>query len=115
MVRASVTPFCDACTRSCAGVHVLWLLSMTVGAARYCRYLLREMVLRYLTEQYPKWSAIDRALEREGWKLVTLLRLSPIAPWNILNYALAVTAMPLGPYALASSLAVGGWVAVLRA
>lgn len=42
----------------------------------------------------------------EGWKLVTLLRLSPIAPWNVLNYALSVTAVPLAAYFLASALAV---------
>lgn len=70
------------------------------------RYLLRDFVLRYLTNNFPKWGAIDRALEREGWKLVTMLRLSPIVPWNILNYALAVTSVPVWPYALASSLAV---------
>lgn len=44
----------------------------------------------------------------QGWKLVTLLRLSPIAPWNVLNYALSVTAVPLVPYFLASALAVRG-------
>lgn len=70
------------------------------------RYLLRELVVQYLTKQFPKWTAIDKALETEGWKLVTLLRLSPIAPWNVLNYALAVTAVPLGPYVIASSLAI---------
>ena len=70
------------------------------------RYLLRGLVLTYATKQFPKWSAIDRALAAEGWKLVTLLRLSPIAPWNVLNYALAVTAVPLVAYVVASSLAV---------
>jgi uncharacterized membrane protein YdjX (TVP38/TMEM64 family) len=63
-------------------------------------------VVQYLTKQFPKWTAIDKALESEGWKLVTLLRLSPIAPWNVLNYALSVTAVPLVPYVIASSLAV---------
>lgn len=53
----------------------------------------------------------------QGWKLVTLLRLSPIAPWNVLNYALSVTAVPLVPYFIASSLAVSqqrlvGWAHV---
>ena len=47
-----------------------------------------------------------RAMETEGWKLVALLRLSPIAPWNVVNYALGVTALRVTPYALASSAAV---------
>ena len=70
------------------------------------RYLLRGIVLGYLTAQFPKWTAVDRAMITEGWKLVTLLRLSPIAPWNILNYALSVTSVPLGAYTIASSCAV---------
>lgn len=76
------------------------------------RYLLREAVASYLTRQFPQWTAIDRALESEAWKLVTLLRLSPLAPWNVLNYALAVTAVPLGKYALASSLAIVPYLAL---
>jgi uncharacterized membrane protein YdjX (TVP38/TMEM64 family) len=70
------------------------------------RYLLRDIVLSYLTAQFPKWTAVDRALVSDGWKLVTLLRLSPIAPWNILNYALSVTSVPLTAYTVASSLAI---------
>lgn len=33
---------------------------------RLCRrYLLRELVVQYLTKQFPKWTAIDKALESE--------------------------------------------------
>ena len=55
------------------------------------RYLLRDAVVAWLAARFPKWPAIDAALSREGWKLVTLLRLSPLVPWNVLNYALSVT------------------------
>ncbi len=47
--------------------------------------------MRYLNSRFPKWAAVDAALSSEGWKLVTLLRLSPVVPWNVLNYALSVT------------------------
>ena len=47
--------------------------------------------MAWLGARFPKWPAIDAALSREGWKLVTLLRLSPLVPWNVLNYALSVT------------------------
>ena len=55
------------------------------------RYLLRGVVMGYLTARWPKWALVDAALSNEGWKLITLLRLSPVVPWNVLNYALSVT------------------------
>jgi uncharacterized membrane protein YdjX (TVP38/TMEM64 family) len=42
---------------------------------------------------------------QEGWRLVALLRLSPLIPFNLLNYALGTTGIGLGPYVLASFLA----------
>ena len=59
--------------RFCSELASLTHIGQPFGTV--CRYLLRDFVLRFLTEHYPKWGAIDRALEREGWKLVTLLRL----------------------------------------
>ena len=47
--------------------------------------------MAWLAARFPKWPAIDAALSREDWKLVALLRLSPLVPWNVLNYALSVT------------------------
>ena len=90
------------------GTFLAWIGSSTGQIIAFIvgRYLMREVVLNYLSNQFPKWTAIDRAMVTDGWKLVTLLRLSPIAPWNILNYALSVTSVPLGAYALASSFAV---------
>ena len=58
------------------------------------RFLLRDIVAGYMTQHWPKWSAVDAAVSKEGWKLITLLRLSPIIPWNVLNYALSVTGGP---------------------
>lgn len=91
-----------------AGTALVWVGSSVGQTIAFVigRYLLRELVVQYLTKQFPKWTAIDKALETEGWKLVTLLRLSPIAPWNVLNYALSVTAVPLAAYFLASALAI---------
>jgi uncharacterized membrane protein YdjX (TVP38/TMEM64 family) len=44
--------------------------------------------------------AIDQAVREEGWKIVVLLRLTPLVPFNIQNYALGVTDVGLLPYAL---------------
>jgi uncharacterized membrane protein YdjX (TVP38/TMEM64 family) len=91
-----------------AGTILTWLGSSIGQIIAFIigRYLLRESVKSYLTKQFPKWIAIDRAMEQEGWKLVILLRLSPIAPWNILNYALSVTGLRILPYTWASSIAI---------
>ncbi len=55
-------------------------------------------------EGSPRMRAIDAAVEREGFKLVLLLRLSPIFPFNVLNYALSLTRVTLGRYVLASAI-----------
>jgi len=48
------------------------------------------------------FAAMDEAVGREGFKIVFLLRLSPIFPFNFLNYALGLTRVPFRSYALAS-------------
>lgn len=52
----------------------------------------------------PKFAAVDEAVGREGFKIVFLLRLSPVFPFNILNYALGLTKVSFRNYALASFL-----------
>ena len=49
-----------------------------------------------------RFAAIDRAVGNEGRKIVFLLRLSPIFPFNLLNYALGLTRVSLADYVLAS-------------
>ncbi|MEE8526382.1 MAG: TVP38/TMEM64 family protein, partial [Thermoanaerobaculia bacterium] len=49
-----------------------------------------------------KFAAIDRAIAAQGGKIVFLLRLSPAFPYNLLNYALGLTKVPLLQYVLAS-------------
>ncbi|KAI8813290.1 snare associated Golgi protein-domain-containing protein [Cladochytrium replicatum] len=53
----------------------------------------RDMVQGWM-EGDMKFKAIDRAVAREGWTLVFLLRLSPIIPFGLNNYLLALTAIP---------------------
>ncbi|MHC4085395.1 MAG: TVP38/TMEM64 family protein [Planctomycetota bacterium] len=54
-----------------------------------------------------RFAAIDDAVGRQGFKIVFLTRLSPIFPFNMLNYAFGLTNVSFGKYALAS------WIGML--
>lgn len=54
------------------------------------RYVARDWVAEK-TGNNPKFKSIDEAVGREGWKIVLLTRLSPIFPFNLLNYAYGLT------------------------
>lgn len=53
-------------------------------------------------ERHARFAAIDAAIGESGFKIVLLLRLSPIFPFNLLNYALGVTRVRLRDYVMAS-------------
>jgi len=63
------------------------------------RYLSRDWVARRLAGN-AKFTAIAQAVTREGFKIVLLTRLSPIFPFNLLNYALGITQVSLKDYIL---------------
>jgi uncharacterized membrane protein YdjX (TVP38/TMEM64 family) len=65
------------------------------------RYLARSAVERMLDGK-PRFSAIDRAVAAEGLKIVFLLRLTPVVPFNLLNYALGLTRVRFADYGIAS-------------
>lgn len=83
---------------------VLVSVASTIGATvafLIGRYLARDWVNKKITT-LPKFKAIDRAVAREGWKIVGLTRLSPIFPFNLLNYAYGLTSVSLKEFVLAS-------------
>lgn len=63
------------------------------------RYLARGWVSQRI-EGNPKFKAVDSAIAREGLKIVILTRLSPVFPFNLLNYALGITQVSLKDYLL---------------
>ncbi|HXO20309.1 MAG TPA: TVP38/TMEM64 family protein [Thermoanaerobaculia bacterium] len=76
----------------------------TIGAAAaflVARYAARAAIERK-TAGNPRFQAIDRAVSKEGFKVVALLRLSPIFPFNLLNYALGLTQVRFLDYFLGS-------------
>ena len=65
------------------------------------RFLARDWIAAKVAGR-PRFAAIDEAVGREGLKIVLLTRLSPIFPFNFLNYAFGLTGVPLWKYFLAS-------------
>jgi uncharacterized membrane protein YdjX (TVP38/TMEM64 family) len=66
------------------------------------RYLVRKRV-ETATKGNRKFEAIDKAIGEQGWKIVGLLRLSPLIPFNLSNYFYGVTGVGFLPYVLASA------------
>lgn len=65
------------------------------------RSFARSWVSRRM-EGHPRFAAIDEAIGESGFKIVSLLRLSPLFPFNLLNYALGLTRVRMRDYVLAS-------------
>lgn len=65
------------------------------------RYLARGWVAVTI-QGNSKFKAIDEAVGREGLKIVLLTRLSPIFPFNLLNYAYGITGVSLKDYVIGS-------------
>lgn len=83
---------------------ILVSVASTLGATAAFlvgRYIARDWVARKI-QGNAKFDAIDVAVGREGWKIVGLTRLSPIFPFNLLNYAYGLTKVRLRDYVLAS-------------
>jgi uncharacterized membrane protein YdjX (TVP38/TMEM64 family) len=87
------------------GSGILWAAigSVTGAAAGF-------LVARYLNAGIVDLSRSDairpvlQRMEQGGWRAVTGLRLIPIIPHSLTNYALGLTRLPLGAFALGSLL-----------
>lgn len=53
-----------------------------------------------------RFLVLDRAVADQGFKVVLLARLSPVFPFNVLNYAFGLTGIPFWPYIIASLIGV---------
>lgn len=87
------------------------LVSPVSVAAATCAFLLgrtaaRQWIARRVASA-PRFAAVDRAVGREGFRIVLLLRLSPLFPFTLLNYALGLTRVRLRDFVIAS------WVGML--
>ncbi len=82
---------------------VLVLVCATLGAAAaflVARYVARGYVERRIGTG--PLASVDRALAQQGFKLVFLLRLTPVVPYSLLNYSLGLTQVSFRDFLLAS-------------
>ena len=89
-----------------AGGTAAALSGATLGAALaflVARYLVRDSVQKF-AKSNPRFQAIDQAIGENGWKIVGLLRLNPLIPFNISNYFYGITAIPFWQYVLVSAI-----------
>ena len=80
------------------------LAGATLGAGLaflVARYLARGRIEEF-ARKHRRFGAIDKAIGQEGWKIVGLLRLSPLIPFNVSNYFYGVTSIGFWPYLLTS-------------
>jgi len=84
-------------------------IGSTVGAT--AAFLAGRTLARGWIEErmrrHPRFDALDRAVAESGFKIVLLTRLSPVFPFNLLNYAFGLTRVRLRDYVLAS------WIGML--
>ncbi len=84
-------------------------LGSTMGACAAFlvgRTIARDWVSRKVRDS-ARFAAVSDAVAREGFKIVFLTRLSPVFPFNLLNYAYGLTTVTFWKYALAS------WIGML--
>lgn len=85
----------------------VWGTVLNLSAAT-CGATLAFLVARYLAADWVARKAGGRlgrliaGVEAEGWRFVAFVRLVPLFPFNLSNYALGLTRIPLGQYVSAS-------------
>lgn len=78
----------------------------TLGASLaflVARFIARDKI-EAIAKRNEKFRKIDKAIGEQGAKLIFLLRLSPVIPFNLSNYLYGLTAVKFWPYVLASSI-----------
>ena len=86
-----------------------WALPLVVASATtsaslaflIARYFARSRV-KALVEKKPVYAAIDEAITEDGWKIVGLVRLSPLVPFSLQNYLFGATEVGFLGYFLAT-------------
>jgi uncharacterized membrane protein YdjX (TVP38/TMEM64 family) len=104
LVPASLLTLAAGATFGVVAGTVYVLAGAILGSS--AAFLISRYVARPALEKrvaaHPRFAAINGAVAREGRKIVFLLRLSPVFPFGLLNYALGVTRVSFPDFLLAS-------------
>lgn len=72
---------------------VLFSATIAAGISFFIgRTFLRSFAQEFI-QKSDKWRAVDKAIAKEGFKVILLLRLSPLLPFALSNYLYAVTSV----------------------
>jgi uncharacterized membrane protein YdjX (TVP38/TMEM64 family) len=87
---------------------IVVVIGATLGAT--ASFLLGRTIMRRKIEEWaannPKFRALDRAIAREGGKIVFLIRLAPVFPFTYINFAFGLTGVRTLSYVVATFLGI---------
>jgi len=91
----------------------MWGAPLAIGGATLggaiafliARHFARDRVAAWLLV-HPHIEAVAEAVDEEGWRVVALVRLSPLLPFNMQNYLFGITRIPFGQYIVATLLGI---------
>jgi uncharacterized membrane protein YdjX (TVP38/TMEM64 family) len=84
-------------------------IGATIGAGAaflVSRYIARSWVIERFAAS-PKFRAIDDAVAKDGWKIVSLIRLSPVFPFIPMNFVFGLTRIPFWHFFIAT------WIGII--
>jgi uncharacterized membrane protein YdjX (TVP38/TMEM64 family) len=107
-------------TIAAGALYGLWTGTLIVTFAANASAALSFLIARYVARErveraaraHPRFAAVERAVTDGGWKMVALLRLSPLVPFTVGNYLFGLTGVRFVPYSLASFAGMLPWTAV---
>jgi uncharacterized membrane protein YdjX (TVP38/TMEM64 family) len=83
----------------------LWNLSGATLGATLAFLIARHLGADWVARRAgPRLRSLNEGVSAEGWRFIAFVRLVPLFPFNLLNYALGLTRIPLPAYVLASAI-----------
>jgi uncharacterized membrane protein YdjX (TVP38/TMEM64 family) len=89
----------------------IWALPLVIASAVIGSSLafqigrrLAQARVRAWTDTRPRGAAVIEAVSEQGWRIMLLLRLSPVIPFNVQNYLFSITDIRFLPYLAATAI-----------